>query len=122
LVLDPSKRPSLDDILEDPFMSTEPIPKTIPRSTLACPPAKNFTDIYKGTQGQTKTSKNDTSGELMQNKDSEKNLNAVSNKPNRDSNEKDQFAGTATNFKNKDQGKTATTKPGSKPLEQKNNS
>lgn len=63
LVLDPSKRPTLDDILEDPFMTTEPIPKTIPRSTLACPPAKNFTDHYKN--GQTKTSKNDNSGEIM---------------------------------------------------------
>lgn len=43
----------LDEILEDPFMTTEPIPKTIPRSTLACPPAKNFTDQYKGSnQGQ----------------------------------------------------------------------
>lgn len=58
LVLDPSKRPSLDDILAHDFMTTEPIPKTIPRSTLACPPAKNFTDHYKGTQaGQSKPSK-----------------------------------------------------------------
>lgn len=86
MVLDPSKRPTLDEILEDPFMTTEPIPKTIPRSTLACPPAKNFTEIYKGTQAGTKTSKNDNSGELMQNKDSEKNLNVVSNKPNSKSN------------------------------------
>jgi polo-like kinase 1 len=63
LVLDPSKRPNLDDILEDPFMTTEPIPKTIPRSTLACPPAKNFTDHYKAnSNGQTKPSKNDNSG------------------------------------------------------------
>lgn len=46
LVLDPSKRPTLDDILQDPFMTSDPIPKTIPRSTLACPPAKNFTDQY----------------------------------------------------------------------------
>ncbi len=45
LVLDPSKRPTLDEILSDPFMC-EPIPKTIPRSTLACPPAKNFIDQY----------------------------------------------------------------------------
>ena len=45
LILDPSKRPTLEDILNDPFMS-DPIPKTIPRSTLACPPAKNFTDQY----------------------------------------------------------------------------
>lgn len=65
LVLDPSKRPTLDEILEDPFMTSDPIPKTIPRSTLACPPAKNFTDHYKGTQAQSKPSKNDTSGELL---------------------------------------------------------
>jgi len=45
LVLDPSKRPTLEEILADPFMS-EPIPKTIPRSTLACPPAKTFMDQY----------------------------------------------------------------------------
>ena len=55
LVLDPSRRPTLDEILQDPFMTTDPIPKTIPRSTLACPPAKNFTDQYlkssvKGSQ------------------------------------------------------------------------
>jgi len=32
---------------------SEPIPKTIPRSTLACPPAKNFTDQYiKSTNPQ----------------------------------------------------------------------
>lgn len=55
-------------------MTTEPIPKTIPRSTLACPPAKNFTDHYKGQSGQTKPSKNDTSGELLQKKESEKKL------------------------------------------------
>ncbi len=50
LVLDPSKRPTLEEILADPFMA-EPIPRTMPRSTLACPPAKNFTDQYlKSTQ------------------------------------------------------------------------
>lgn len=51
LVLDPSKRPTLEEILADPFMS-EPIPKTIPRSTLACPPAKNFTDQFTKTAAQ----------------------------------------------------------------------
>jgi hypothetical protein len=36
--------------MADPFMA-EPIPRTMPRSTLACPPAKNFTDQYlKSTQ------------------------------------------------------------------------
>ena len=47
LILDPSKRPGLEEFLADPFMS-EPIPKTLPRSTLACPPAKNFTDQFIG--------------------------------------------------------------------------
>ena len=47
MVLDPSKRPTLDQIMSDPFMTSEPIPKTMPRSTLACPPAKNFTDQLK---------------------------------------------------------------------------
>jgi polo-like kinase 1 len=52
LVLDPSKRPTLAEIMSDPFMG-DPIPRTIPRSTLACPPAKNFTDQYiKGTGQQ----------------------------------------------------------------------
>jgi len=33
---------------------SDPIPKTIPRSTLACPPAKNFTDQYtKPSSSQT---------------------------------------------------------------------
>jgi polo-like kinase 1 len=45
LVLDPSKRPNLEEILADPFMG-DAIPRTMPRSTLACPPAKNFTDQY----------------------------------------------------------------------------
>ena len=60
-MLDPSKRPTLEETLSDPFMS-EPIPKTIPRSTLACPPAKNFTDQYikssiQGSQAQGLSSK-----------------------------------------------------------------
>jgi len=45
LVLEPAKRPTLEDILNDPFMG-EPLPKTMPRSTLACPPAKNFIDQF----------------------------------------------------------------------------
>jgi polo-like kinase 1 len=42
LVLDPSKRPTLDEIMADPFMSSEPIPKNMPRSTLACPPPNDY--------------------------------------------------------------------------------
>ena len=45
LVLDASKRPTLEEIMSDAFMSA-PYPKTMPRSTLACPPAKNFMDQY----------------------------------------------------------------------------
>lgn len=52
LVLDPSKRPTLEEILSDPFMG-DSIPRTMPRSTLACPPAKNFTDQFiKPAQSQ----------------------------------------------------------------------
>lgn len=57
LVLDCSKRPTLEDIVEDPFMTSEPIPKTIPRSTLACPPAKNFADQYKSSNQNKTTQK-----------------------------------------------------------------
>lgn len=56
LVLDVTKRPTLDEIMSDPFMS-EPIPKTIPRSTLACPPAKNFIDQFTKPANQQSQSK-----------------------------------------------------------------
>lgn len=72
LVLDPSKRPGLEDILNDPFMS-DPIPKTIPRSTLACPPAKNFTDQF------TKPSGSNASNQLTQ-KASNSNFERVAKK------------------------------------------
>lgn len=39
---------------------SDPIPKTMPRSTLACPPAKNFIDQY------TKSSTQPVSGQLSQ--------------------------------------------------------
>lgn len=45
LVLDPSKRPTLEEILSDPFMC-EPIPREMSRSTLACPPARAFIEQY----------------------------------------------------------------------------
>ena len=54
--------------MADPFMTSEPIPKTMPRSTLACPPAKNFTDQLKGsTQSQARLSSN-----LRENEDDRK--------------------------------------------------
>ena len=76
LVLDCSKRPSLEEILSDPFMS-EPIPKTIPRSTLACPPAKNFTDQYtKPSQGTQPA----TASQQLSQKASTSNFEKVRNK------------------------------------------
>ena len=43
LNLDPTKRPSLDEIIEHPFFSTGgAIPKLLPASTLACPPSASY--------------------------------------------------------------------------------
>lgn len=101
--------------MNDPFMTSETIPKTIPRSTLACPPAKNFTDTFnKGPQGQSKTSKNDNSSELISKKESEKKLPQG---PIAKSNEKeDQFGGSSSNFKPGKEGMKSTQqmKPGTK--------
>lgn len=44
LNLDPSKRPTLDEILASDFMNTGgTIPKVLPVSTLACPPSASYT-------------------------------------------------------------------------------
>lgn len=73
LVLDASKRPTLEEIISDPFMS-DPIPKTIPRSTLACPPAKNFTDQY------TKPTGSSSAAQQLSQKASSSNFERVSKK------------------------------------------
>ena len=43
LNLDPTKRPSLDEIMDHPFFhTTGSIPKLLPASTLACPPSASY--------------------------------------------------------------------------------
>lgn len=43
LVLEPSKRPTLDEILQHPFINHGgTIPKLLPVSTLACPPSASY--------------------------------------------------------------------------------
>ena len=47
LVLEPHKRPSLEEILKSDFMTMgNSIPKSLPQSTLACPPPINFMKQY----------------------------------------------------------------------------
>ena len=43
LVLDPTKRPTLDEMLASSFLNNVTyIPKALPLSTLACPPSTSF--------------------------------------------------------------------------------
>jgi serine/threonine protein kinase len=42
LVLDPSKRLNLDQIMAHPFMNSNKIPKSIPSSALSAPLPKSF--------------------------------------------------------------------------------
>ena len=52
LVLEPHKRPSLEDILKSDFMNMgTSIPKTMSQSTLACPPSVNFIKQYMPDAG-----------------------------------------------------------------------
>eukprot|EP00919_Chromeraceae_sp_WS-2016_P048115 GHVR01114018.1.p1 GENE.GHVR01114018.1~~GHVR01114018.1.p1 ORF type:complete len:154 (+),score=0.62 GHVR01114018.1:918-1379(+) len=60
--------------MNDPFMTADPIPKTIPRSTLACPPAKNFTEqVTKNSTNQLKVQpKEPERDKIISKNDSEK--------------------------------------------------
>ncbi len=50
LILDPSKRLKLDDIVAHPFFKMYvQVPKTMPNSTLACPPSSSFMKQYMGS-------------------------------------------------------------------------
>jgi polo-like kinase 1 len=49
LILDPTKRIKLDEILAHPFFTTYPsVPKLLPNSTLACPPSASYMKQYTG--------------------------------------------------------------------------
>jgi polo-like kinase 1 len=53
LVLDPAARPSLDEIMEHPFLNNGgTIPKLLPLSTLACPPSASYIRQFQA-QGNT---------------------------------------------------------------------
>ena len=52
LVLDPNKRPSIDEILDHPFFHTGfKIPRLLPPSTLACPPSAAYMRQYQVAYG-----------------------------------------------------------------------
>jgi polo-like kinase 1 len=47
LVIDPSKRPSLEEVLQHPFINNgQGFPRSLPLSTLACPPSKSYLDQF----------------------------------------------------------------------------
>jgi polo-like kinase 1 len=50
LQLDPSKRPTLDEILDDPFLYSESIPSFLPIASLACPPSQDFLKKYRNIE------------------------------------------------------------------------
>lgn len=50
LVLDPGRRPTVDEILDHPFFHLgNKIPRLLPASTLACPPSDMYLKQFLGT-------------------------------------------------------------------------
>ena len=47
LQLDPSRRPTVPEILNDPFLVSESVPASLPISSLACPPSLDFLKKYR---------------------------------------------------------------------------
>lgn len=87
--------------MNDPFMTSEPIPKTMPRSTLACPPAKNFTDQLKNSansQSQARFSsqlrENEGDKQKLRNDSSDKGFGLKSSNL-----KNDNFGSSASNFR-----------------------
>ena len=84
---------------------SDPIPKTIPRSTLACPPAKNFTDQYtKGALTQPNTQPLSQKGsatnfEKVGKKDSEKEFYVKPASKDTAPSKPDNFGSGGTNFR-----------------------
>ena len=64
LVIDPSKRPTLDEVMQHPFINNgQGFPRSLPLSTLACPPSKSYLDQFATNASKTPISKSRT-GEL----------------------------------------------------------
>ena len=73
LVLDPSKRPTLDEILESDFFNLgTSIPKLLPPATLACPPSLNYIRHYMPECGSNGIC-NKVSNKINRDEDNEKN-------------------------------------------------
>lgn len=90
--------------MQDPFMTSEPIPKTMPRSTLACPPAKNFTDSLRNTSNPVSSSIKPGSSQVKEDEDKKIRRNDSENKGfgmkgSQNIQKPDNFASSGTNFR-----------------------
>ena len=80
LNLDPARRPSLDEIMQHPFMNHGgTIPKALPASTLACPPSATYLKQFLPQNGTLKTS---TTHKMLDTSPVNANINSSSKFPN----------------------------------------